>query len=78
MAPEPGSEQTRQMDDLPTLRCSFKRACQRRDSAPSFSPEWDAALFEIEQLRAAARLARIARVDLERPAAVWKARRARS
>jgi hypothetical protein len=66
------------MNDLATLRGNFKRACQRRDSAPSFSPEWDAALFEIEQLRTAARLARIARVELERPDSVWKPRRGSS
>jgi hypothetical protein len=78
MAARLGPAQNRQMDDLASLRCSFKRACHQRDSAPSFSPEWDAALLEIEQLRTAARLARIARVDLERPAAVWKPRRARS
>jgi hypothetical protein len=78
MAARLGPAQNRQMDDLASLRCSFKRACHQRDSAPSFSPDWDAALFEIEQLRTAARLARIARVDLERPAAVWKPRRARS
>jgi hypothetical protein len=62
------------MDDLASLRSSYQRACQRRDAAAPFTPEWDAALLEIEQLRAAAQLARIARVELERPDAAWPTR----
>ena len=63
------------MDPLTSLRNRYRLACERRDGAAAFSPEWDAAMEEIEQLRVAAQLAGIPRVDLERPAPVWTTRR---
>jgi hypothetical protein len=66
------------MNDLASIRTRYKIACERRDTAPAFSREWDAAWIEIEQLREVARHARIARVELERPDPVWPARLALS
>ena len=62
------------MDTLNALRNRYAIACQRRNSAAPFSPEWDAALEEIEDLRESARRARVARVELERPEPIWATR----
>ena len=53
--------QTGPMDDLETLRRRVKRAIERRDDAVSFSPDWDAAMSELDELRADSRF-----VDLRR------------
>jgi hypothetical protein len=36
------------MDDSQNLRRSLEAACERRDREPPFSPDWDAAMDEIE------------------------------
>jgi hypothetical protein len=39
------------MDDSQNLRRSLEAACERRDrEPPPFSPQWDAAMEEIEDL----------------------------
>jgi hypothetical protein len=38
------------MDDLLMLRLRLQRACERRDSQPEFSPDWDAAMAEIDEV----------------------------
>jgi hypothetical protein len=38
------------MDDLLKLRLRLQRARDRRDSQPAFSPDWDAAMAEIEDV----------------------------
>jgi hypothetical protein len=40
------------MADLETLRRRLKSAIARRDGAASFSPDWDAAMSAIDDLRA--------------------------
>jgi hypothetical protein len=46
------------MNPIEALRRRLKLAEARRDSAASFSPDWDAAMAEIDDV--AARLARLA------------------
>ena len=53
------------MDDLETLRRRLKSAIARRDDAASFSPDWDAAVSAIDDLRADFRLRRLLRVERE-------------
>jgi hypothetical protein len=38
------------MDDPDILRDRLEAACARRDREPQFSPDWDAAMDEIEDL----------------------------
>lgn len=38
------------MDELLILRLRLQRACERRDAQPEFSPDWDAAVAEIEDV----------------------------
>jgi hypothetical protein len=51
------------MDDLESLRRRLRRAIERRDDAVSFSPDWDAAMSEIDELRADSRLLRLRRLE---------------
>jgi hypothetical protein len=38
------------MEDLLKLQSRLRRARERRDSQPPFSPDWDAAMAEIEDV----------------------------
>ncbi len=38
------------MDELLILRLRLQRACDRRDAQPAYSPDWDAAMAEIEEV----------------------------
>jgi hypothetical protein len=52
------------MDTRVTLERRLELARARRDSQPSFSPEWDAAMSDIDDLTARlARLAILARAE---------------
>jgi hypothetical protein len=53
------------MDDLVTFRRRLKNAIARRDDAASFSPDWDAAMSAIDELRADFRLRRLQRFERE-------------
>lgn len=46
----------RMPDDPVVIRARLAIACERRDREPPFSPDWDAAMSEIDEL--SARLAR--------------------
>jgi hypothetical protein len=55
--------QTEPMSDPELLRPRLERALARRDAAAPFSPEWDAAMDEIDALSVQARRAILARHD---------------
>lgn len=55
------------MNDLETLRHRLRVAIARRNEASPFSPEWDAAMSNLEELRTAAREIRLARYAREAP-----------
>lgn len=38
------------LDDALVLRARLAIACERRDREPPFSPDWDAAMDEIDEL----------------------------
>jgi hypothetical protein len=69
----PGSATLDDMNALESLRRRLKVAEARRDGAASFSPDWDAAMAEIDELREAARNHRLdqyrfGRLDNQAPA----------
>jgi hypothetical protein len=69
----PGSATLDDMNALESLRRRLKLAEARRDGAASFSPDWDAAMAEIDELREAARNQRLeqyrfGRLDNQAPA----------
>jgi hypothetical protein len=49
------------MNDLESLRRLLRLAIARRNEASPFSPEWDAAMSHLDELRIAAREVRLAR-----------------
>jgi hypothetical protein len=53
------------MKDVDNLRRLFKLAIARRNEASPFSPEWDAAMSHLDELRTAARLIRLGRSPRE-------------
>jgi hypothetical protein len=56
------------VDDLLKLRMRLQRARARRDSQPPFSPDWDAAMAEIEDVsRLVWRHVPVTRRDLAAP-----------
>ena len=69
----PGSATLDDMNATESLRRRLKLAEARRDGAASFSPDWDAAMAEIDELREAARNQRLeqyrfGRLDNQAPA----------
>jgi len=63
--PEAGDDHTRVMNDLESLRRRLRMAIERRNQASPFSPEWDAAMSHIDELRIAAREVRLGRSATE-------------
>jgi hypothetical protein len=55
--------QTGRMDNPEILRPRLERALARRDAAAPYGPEWAAAMEELDELRARARRAILARTD---------------
>jgi hypothetical protein len=53
------------MNELDSLRRLLKLAIARRDEASPFSPEWDAAMSHLDELRTAAREIRLGRLPRE-------------
>jgi hypothetical protein len=49
------------MNDMDSLRHRLKMAIARRNEASPFSPEWDAAMSQLDELRTIAREILIAR-----------------
>jgi hypothetical protein len=58
------------MNDLDSLRRLLKLAIARRNEASPFSPEWDAAMSHLDELRTAAREIRLGRSAREASALV--------
>ena len=58
MRSAPGCCNTRRMDNTEILRRRLEQAKVRRDAGAPYSPDWDAAVAQIDDL--AARLARLA------------------
>ena len=50
MTPRCDPVHTHCMDDLSKLRTRLRRARDRRDAQPPYSPDWDAAMAEIEDV----------------------------
>ena len=58
MCPSPLSGKTEGMDTRETLERRLALAHARRDSQPSFSPDWDAAMSDVDEVTA-----RLVRLD---------------
>ena len=70
MCPGLAPTHTPDMNDLDGLRRLLKVAIARRNEASPFSPEWDAAMSHLVELRVAARDLRLARLQREVPVQV--------